>query len=96
MTENSTQEVQLMDIETEKNPREDLHKTPNKDPNVFHLADRESLSNSKYMQKIKAERIVDNRRLIIHKITLENFKSYNGTREIGPFHKVKLILRHVF
>ena len=28
------------------------------------------------------------RRLIVRKITLENFKSYAGITEIGPFHKV--------
>jgi hypothetical protein len=27
-------------------------------------------------------------RLIIHKIVLENFKSYAGVKEIGPFHSV--------
>lgn len=29
-------------------------------------------------------------RLIIKKMVLENFKSYAGTVEIGPFHKVRL------
>ncbi len=27
-------------------------------------------------------------RLMISKIVCENFKSYAGTRELGPFHKV--------
>jgi hypothetical protein len=27
-------------------------------------------------------------RLIIHKIVVDNFKSYAGRQEIGPFHKV--------
>ena len=27
-------------------------------------------------------------RLIIRKLSLENFKSYGGTVELGPFHKV--------
>ena len=26
-------------------------------------------------------------RLMIHKVILENFKSYAGVKEIGPFHK---------
>jgi len=30
----------------------------------------------------------DNKRLIIQKMVLNNFKSYAGRREIGPFHKV--------
>jgi structural maintenance of chromosome 4 len=29
------------------------------------------------------------KRLIIHKMVLENFKSYAGRQEIGPFHKVR-------
>lgn len=29
-----------------------------------------------------------NDRLIIHKIVIENFKSYAGRQEIGPFHQV--------
>jgi len=29
-------------------------------------------------------------RLVIEKIVMENFKSYAGVREIGPFHKVSL------
>ena len=28
-------------------------------------------------------------RLVIEKIVMENFKSYAGVREIGPFHKVR-------
>jgi len=32
------------------------------------------------------------RRLIVKKITLENFKSYAGKTEIGPFHKVIFLL----
>ena len=32
------------------------------------------------------------RRLIVRKITLENFKSYAGKTEIGPFHKVSIFL----
>ena len=27
-------------------------------------------------------------RLMIHKMVNENFKSYAGTQELGPFHKV--------
>ena len=76
-----------MEIESEKHKE---FMTPNKDPEVFHSIDRESLSNSKYLQRIKTQRIVNNTRLIIHKITLENFKSYVGVREIGPFHKVRI------
>lgn len=30
-------------------------------------------------------------RLIIEKIVVENFKSYAGKQEIGPFHKVVLL-----
>ena len=34
-------------------------------------------------------------RLMISKIVCENFKSYAGTKELGPFHKVIIIaLRH--
>lgn len=88
MQDNSDKD-QVMEIETEKKDKQDNYLTPNKNPDYIHLsADKENLSNSKYMQKIKAERIQGNRRLIIHKITLENFKSYSGIREIGPFHKV--------
>lgn len=47
---------------------------------------------SKYVTKLRTERIVNNRRLIITKIILENFKSYNGIKIIGPFHKVILNL----
>lgn len=83
-----------MEIESEK-PK-DQFMTPNKDPEVFHAVDRESLSNSKYLQRIKTQRIVNNTRLIIHKITLENFKSYVGVREIGPFHKVNICLNRHF
>lgn len=43
---------------------------------------------SRYVSKLKTERIANNRRLIITKIILENFKSYNGIKVIGPFHKV--------
>jgi len=81
----SARKGEAMEIETEKKME---HVTPNKDPDVFHLGEKEALSNSKYLQRIKTQRIVDNKRLIIHKITLENFKSYAGVREIGPFHKV--------
>jgi len=80
----SARKGEAMEIETEKKME---HVTPNKDPDVFHLGEKEALSNSKYLQRIKTQRIVDNKRLIIHKITLENFKSYAGVREIGPFHK---------
>jgi len=86
----SAHKGEAMEIETEKNKVE--HITPNKDPSFFHLGERESLSGSKYLQRIKTQRIVDNKRLIIHKITLENFKSYAGVREIGPFHKVKFLI----
>jgi hypothetical protein len=30
------------------------------------------------------------RRLMITRITMENFKSYFGLQEVGPFHKVRL------
>lgn len=90
MEENLT-DSQVMEIETEKPSKQDLTITPAKDPDVFHLGDRESLSNSKYMQKIRTTRIMNNKRLIIHKIILENFKSYQGIREIGPFHKVNIL-----
>jgi structural maintenance of chromosome 4 len=32
-------------------------------------------------------------RLMIHKMVNENFKSYAGTQELGPFHKVCSIKR---
>ncbi len=35
-----------------------------------------------------ADIISNARRLIITKMVLENFKSYAGINEIGPFHKV--------
>ncbi len=31
----------------------------------------------------------DPKRLIISKIVCENFKSYAGVKELGPFHKVR-------
>lgn len=33
-------------------------------------------------------------RLMISKIVCENFKSYAGVKELGPFHKVHFALRH--
>ena len=33
-------------------------------------------------------------RLMIKKIVCENFKSYAGIKELGPFHKVHVALRH--
>lgn len=33
-------------------------------------------------------------RLMISKIVCENFKSYAGVKELGPFHKVLFALRH--
>mmetsp|Transcript_39195 Transcript_39195/g.34884 ORF Transcript_39195/g.34884 Transcript_39195/m.34884 type:complete len:91 (+) Transcript_39195:424-696(+) len=35
----------------------------------------------------RVKRIANNHRLIIQKIVLENFKSYYGKKEVGPFHK---------
>lgn len=35
-------------------------------------------------------------RLMISKMVLKNFKSYAGIREIGPFHKVRLMMKGTF
>ena len=35
-------------------------------------------------------------RLVIHKMVLNNFKSYAGKIEIGPFHKVSIELECLF
>ena len=32
------------------------------------------------------------KRLMITKLVMENFKSYGGRKEIGPFHKVWLLV----
>lgn len=34
-------------------------------------------------------------RLMISKIVCENFKSYAGVKELGPFHKVSLLYIHI-
>lgn len=36
---------------------------------------------------IEEQKVDNSRRLIINKITMENFKSYYGRLEIGPFHR---------
>ena len=52
--------------------------------------DEERISLMKIKQEdIKASVIKENtRRLIVHSITLENFKSYQGKQVIGPFDNV--------
>lgn len=35
-------------------------------------------------------------RLMITKMVLENFKSYAGIQEVGPFHKVQIISKYSF
>lgn len=57
---------------------------------AFHAEDEDA----KECQDADAEVAVDDAehkgkpRLMIKKMVLENFKSYQGTRVIGPFHKV--------
>ena len=52
------------------------------------MADSQGTSDSQVDSAPQAAIGEDEPRLMISKIVCENFKSYAGTKELGPFHKV--------
>ena len=77
-------------IEEQKEENAKIDQQPiDVDPDIIYMDDPfKKAVNNKYFNQFRMQRIANNRRLIITKIILENFKSYHGRREIGPFHKV--------
>ena len=64
---------------------EENHETlvaANTDTNVSDMAESETIETQANQEKV-------NERLMIHKMVNENFKSYAGIQELGPFHKVR-------
>lgn len=78
-----------------KYPSSSTFKTPlptSSQSNPLNHLEAYSYENKIYSEKMSEEKILNNRRLIITQIVMENFKSYYGKTVIGPFHKVKPFL----